>query len=262
MSPVEWYYAHDNQQSGPVSAVELKQLAVAGRLLPDDLVWREGMTEWSVARNVRGLFGDSAVGPASAAPQAAAAAPSAAPPPPATSAPLRHPFDSLLDGFRPRFTVGLVDSLGRFFRACGVYGLLAAVVLSVVFSILMAFKANVADSLLSGAIALIVLLILQYVSGKFCDLLLRLNGTNADSLASTVFPDGVSMLSKALGVTALLGSIIAAVQTGTIGYIVPGIAGFLLFGYLSLAAICPASLNYTIGSEAGEKAQPLRRWPC
>ena len=67
MSPVEWYYARENNQMGPVSSVELKRLADVGELLPEDLVWREGMTEWSVARNVRGLFelenkgGESAV---------------------------------------------------------------------------------------------------------------------------------------------------------------------------------------------------------
>ncbi len=56
MTSVEWYYARGNKQMGPVSAVELKRLATAGELRPEDLVWKEGMTEWSVARNVRGLF--------------------------------------------------------------------------------------------------------------------------------------------------------------------------------------------------------------
>ena len=50
MSQVEWYYARENKQTGPVSAVELKRLATAGELRPDDLVWREGMTEWSWRR--------------------------------------------------------------------------------------------------------------------------------------------------------------------------------------------------------------------
>ncbi len=125
--------------------------------------------------------------------------------------------------------------------------------LSVVFSVLMAFKSNPAGSLLSGAIALVVLLILQYVSGKFCDALLRLNGAHTDSLASTTFPDGVAMLSKALGVAALLASIITAVHDSSFAPIPLGIAAFLVFAYLSLAAICPASLNFTIDGEAGEK---------
>jgi hypothetical protein len=65
MAEVQWYYARDNKQFGPVSATELKQLAEAGRLTPDDLLWREGMDAWATAINLRGLFGDEA--PAGAA---------------------------------------------------------------------------------------------------------------------------------------------------------------------------------------------------
>jgi hypothetical protein len=43
---------------GPVSAAELKRLALAGELRRDDLLWREGLTDWSAAKNVRGLFED------------------------------------------------------------------------------------------------------------------------------------------------------------------------------------------------------------
>ena len=66
MSQVEWYYARDNRQMGPVSSAELKRLATFDELRPDDLVWREGMTEWAAARNVRGLF-EEEVAPAAAA---------------------------------------------------------------------------------------------------------------------------------------------------------------------------------------------------
>ena len=90
MAEVLWYYARDNQQFGPVSASELKQLAEAGGLSPDDLLWREGMEAWATAVNLRGLFNDdaSAAGvkvATAAAPQNAAsgAAPPAAGQPPA-----------------------------------------------------------------------------------------------------------------------------------------------------------------------------------
>ena len=56
MAEVQWYYARNDQQFGPVSAAELKQLADAGRLAPDDLLWREGMDSWATAINLRGLF--------------------------------------------------------------------------------------------------------------------------------------------------------------------------------------------------------------
>ncbi|GAB6164611.1 hypothetical protein JCM19992_06110 [Thermostilla marina] len=53
---VEWYYAKDNERFGPVTSAELKRLAEAAQLGPDDLVWREGMSDWVPARRVKGLF--------------------------------------------------------------------------------------------------------------------------------------------------------------------------------------------------------------
>jgi hypothetical protein len=43
---------------GPISASELKQLVDSGELKPDDLLWREGMDEWTTAINLRGLFSE------------------------------------------------------------------------------------------------------------------------------------------------------------------------------------------------------------
>lgn len=58
MADIQWYYARNDQQFGPVSATELKQLADAGRLTPGDLLWREGMDAWTTAINLHGLFAD------------------------------------------------------------------------------------------------------------------------------------------------------------------------------------------------------------
>ena len=60
MAEVQWYYARNDQQFGPVSAAELKQLADDGKLSPNDLLWREGMDSWNTAINLRGLFSDDA----------------------------------------------------------------------------------------------------------------------------------------------------------------------------------------------------------
>lgn len=60
MAETQWYYARNDQQYGPVSAADLKQLAEAGQLSPNDLLWREGMDAWTTAVNLRGLFEDVA----------------------------------------------------------------------------------------------------------------------------------------------------------------------------------------------------------
>ncbi|MBN1393569.1 MAG: DUF4339 domain-containing protein [Pirellulales bacterium] len=250
MNSVEWYYARDNQQTGPVSSAELKQLAAAGRLSPGDLVWREGMSEWAEARNVRGLF-DGASAPAAVETQPVETAPQM------PAAPMRHPFDALIDWFRPRCDVGRIDAISRFFRACGMYGLLAAMLLTVVFSVLMALEGDPVSALVSGVAFLVLLAALHYAAGKMCDSLDRLNAAAAESLPSEEFPRVLAMLNKALGVVALLGAIAAAAQASAFEPLPFGIAAFLALGFMSLTAASPAALYFTIGAEAGVAEQAL-----
>ena len=59
----EWYYSHDGARHGPVSTDQLKDLAATGRLRPDDLVWKEGMENWTPAGKVLGLLPSVPAGP-------------------------------------------------------------------------------------------------------------------------------------------------------------------------------------------------------
>jgi hypothetical protein len=52
----EWYYESDGQQHGPLSAVQLRQLAAGGKLQAHHLLWKEGMQKKVPARSVKGLF--------------------------------------------------------------------------------------------------------------------------------------------------------------------------------------------------------------
>jgi TM2 domain-containing membrane protein YozV len=52
----EWYYSHDGQRLGPVSSEQLKELALAGKLGPDDLVWKDGMEDWVAAGKIKKLL--------------------------------------------------------------------------------------------------------------------------------------------------------------------------------------------------------------
>lgn len=56
MSDAVWYYAHGDKEQGPVTLVQLKGLIQANKLLPDDLVWKDGMDDWVAAESVPGLF--------------------------------------------------------------------------------------------------------------------------------------------------------------------------------------------------------------
>lgn len=50
---MNWYYAHDSQQTGPVSDSDLDALLARGAITPSTLVWREGMTDWQPLSMVR-----------------------------------------------------------------------------------------------------------------------------------------------------------------------------------------------------------------
>jgi GYF domain 2 len=52
----EWYYTTNQQQMGPVSWQELRELAESGILKPHDLVWSDGMADWVKAIHQTGLF--------------------------------------------------------------------------------------------------------------------------------------------------------------------------------------------------------------
>lgn len=49
---IEWYLARDGQQHGPISAAEMSKIIELGYLLPTDLVWRNGFSEWQPAQAV------------------------------------------------------------------------------------------------------------------------------------------------------------------------------------------------------------------
>ncbi|MEC5126931.1 CD225/dispanin family protein [Verrucomicrobiales bacterium BCK34] len=80
---MEWYYASNGQQQGPVSQEQLMELFQKGEVKTSDLVWNETMTDWVPFGNVPSLSQAGAAtggaAPASAAPAQSPAPSSAAP---------------------------------------------------------------------------------------------------------------------------------------------------------------------------------------
>ena len=56
----QWKYRKDGQDFGPVTSGQLKQMAASGQLAPDDLIWKEGLTDWLPAERLQGLSFDTA----------------------------------------------------------------------------------------------------------------------------------------------------------------------------------------------------------
>ncbi len=51
-----WFVTRGQKKSGPFSSEQLKQLASQGKLQPTDMVWREGMSSWKPAGEIKGLY--------------------------------------------------------------------------------------------------------------------------------------------------------------------------------------------------------------
>lgn len=255
MAAIDWYYARDNKQMGPVSSAELKNLADAGQLQPDDLVWREGLTEWAPARSVRGLFEEETKpAPVQESPLPAVTAVEEAleetqPTAITKIAPSAHPVDRILHLLRSDFNARFVESASRLARDCGLYGLWFAVAAVATFTVLSPAEENPLGNILSGAMLILLLAALQYVAGKFCDALERLNRTVGGSLASTAIPDSMALLSIVAGLAILFGSIPLAARGATLPIILLGIAGFIDCVLIAFAALNPATLHITIASD-------------
>jgi hypothetical protein len=54
--PAQWFYSLSGQMLGPYTALEMKQLAASGQILPTSRVQRKGRPKAVIAQNVKGLF--------------------------------------------------------------------------------------------------------------------------------------------------------------------------------------------------------------
>ncbi|MFH1922177.1 MAG: DUF4339 domain-containing protein [Planctomycetota bacterium] len=266
MAPLQWYYAKNNEQHGPVSATELKQLAAGGELKPSDLVWHEGMDEWAPARKIKGLFQEDVPAPPK---------PVERPPkPPATGGspsafenseaafersrrrPRHHVFDRALELARAQFTTQFVDLTSTTFTLAGHYGLYLAMVVLFVFSLLLGVKLHDVNTFLLAVATVVLLFVLQYAAGQFLRALDRLNRSTPARMCSTAFLDCCALVHMFGGLIALLTLAVVAVDTGPLLLVLPAVATFILCQYVAVLALNPESLNLTITAEAtaGEEA--------
>ena len=51
-----WYVSRNDKQAGPYPGTVLKQLAATGKILPTDLVWKDGSDVRKLASQIKGLF--------------------------------------------------------------------------------------------------------------------------------------------------------------------------------------------------------------
>ena len=73
---MNWYYVDAGQQAGPVDDTQMEELARAGKVQDDTLVWYEGMDNWRPYGQVKASSPMPQTAPTSATPGPAATAPS------------------------------------------------------------------------------------------------------------------------------------------------------------------------------------------
>ncbi|HUT12067.1 MAG TPA: DUF4339 domain-containing protein [Thermoguttaceae bacterium] len=84
----QWYYAQDGQRHGPISREQLDELATSGQLQADNLVWTEGMDQWTAASQIEGLL---PAAPPEPTPPLPSGPPAPAGPPPMAVGPAKIP---------------------------------------------------------------------------------------------------------------------------------------------------------------------------
>jgi hypothetical protein len=62
----QWYLGRGKKPVGPYSPAQIRQMAAAGKIGPDDMLLKEGAPKWISASSVKGLFSSNAVGAAPA----------------------------------------------------------------------------------------------------------------------------------------------------------------------------------------------------
>lgn len=149
---MNWYYAEDGAQKGPVSEEQFQALVQAGTIQPDTLVWREGMPDWKTYEEVTAP-------PPVASVEQETTAPEVADTTTAEPADLSENFDpgAFLDALRNRgrYSIDIGGAISRgwdvlaanFFPAVGVC--LLIMIIQVVVS-LIPFLGNFASLFLGG----------------------------------------------------------------------------------------------------------------
>lgn len=109
-----WYFAKpDGQREGPFPITVLKGRMAAGQLQPTDLIWKQGFSAWTPAREVPDLYGPS---------------PGAAPAPTIPASLSRANPGSLMSSFfAGTASPGFLRITGRIFGALAVLTFLASI---------------------------------------------------------------------------------------------------------------------------------------
>ncbi|MBN1591326.1 MAG: DUF4339 domain-containing protein [Pirellulales bacterium] len=261
MNEIQWYYARDDQRFGPLSTADIKRLADRGKLTPHDLVWREGMTDWTEAEQIKGLFQPAPPQPPPAAspevqqPPGAAISP-AQPDHPRVPRPARHLVEVVIALARRNTSETFVESSTALFALLGHYAMYAAMLLVLAAGVAVTAHESAADSILLAVVAIPALAVLQFAARRFCEALDRLNRSTRAEIASTLLLDLLGTVSMVLGIVLLLAVAGWAIASGEYLWILTALLAFILCQHLATVCFVRVDENVIVSEELspGEEA--------
>ncbi|WP_437206318.1 GYF domain-containing protein [Planctomicrobium sp. SH664] len=252
-----WFYSRDGVQDGPVTLKRLRKLAREGTLKPDDLIWRDGMSEWVAAADEESLtFGTSKSGVVRDAGQSTGQTPI---------------WDALLGAVREMFQA---DSLERFyvtFLKIGGISMTVVALIWAVFSVIVAIKLDSLESLLWGAIGVAGIATAKYVAVQLAMASDELIKSTPNTLSSVRFLSTVAArcLLVAFSLSAIGFFYVSKFSAGILNwntiderwFIIAFAIQFPLSAlFTAVSALQPGSLNISIqpGARAGYEGIAVR----
>ncbi len=249
MDGAEWYYSNEGQRLGPISFEELKSQVGQGRLGPDDLVWREGWSEWLPASRVNGLkkkFGASeqpgALGDGLGADSVQTSS--------------SHFLDYFLDILRALFPQTDLAGIAEIMVEFGRYSLYVAMSIWLIFTFIHAIKIDSLDWVLYGVGGVLIALSLQYSAVRLTLAMPRLIRSTPTRMSSAAFLDSFAVIMIISGVLWLAAFTLWAIRYEYLNYFFIGVGIFFGCEQCALLSLNPDALNIRISEEAssGEEA--------
>jgi hypothetical protein len=255
---VEWYVEIEGERRGPLSESRLKSLIAAGKVEEEDLVWRSGLPDWQPAEDFPQLFEDL---PAASSSMARTRRPKES---------SNGVWDRFLDALRGSVTEKDLEKICQSMLMIGRISMLTgAFAVATYFTCL----AVVRNELATGgfaALALIMLLSLQYVGQRMGRAAHRLASASAYRLSSNAFPNALAVALMASGILIAAFGVLSQINRSAVRSpataadsdavpiiisIVVGIEVLLPFLYAAHAALHPSWSNVDCSAEvcAGEE---------
>ena len=262
-----WHYSVNEEQLGPVTLNELRRMLDLGQLTLRDLVWRQGMSEWSTASEIKELnpipaeLADLADIVDNDEPKRRTKSKSikkvSDDDNDETNEPLSpHFFDEFLSLLRENISENYVSSEGAGSVEVGRWAIYLSILINIAIALYVAFWLKSPEIALGGIGFAALALMLQYSAIKSCGAISQLMRAKTLRMSSTAFFDSMVIMLCIGGIIALFAFSIYAYRFKQTSMYVVGIGIFILCEHLALTLLHPQAIGITISPRAstGEEA--------